>query len=116
MGLYACPEPRDFAALFNAAATDWSLIHDPIERALFCGLAVLLIHPLVDGNGRLSRLIWREQLCSAGLKPVQVEAALEQIFTHQRARWIGAVAEARHSNPTVVYAQLREALHFGTLS
>ena len=46
MDLYACPDPHEFAPLFQAAATDWNAIRDPLERALFCGLAVLLIHPL----------------------------------------------------------------------
>lgn len=110
MGLYACPEPRDFAGLFQAAAAEWNAIRDPIERALLCGLAVLLIHPLVDGNGRLSRLIWREQLFAAGVGRQQIDAALEQVFTHQRAQWIGAVARARQGNPAAVYAQFRQAL------
>ena len=107
MGLYACPEPHDFAPLFQAAATDWNAIRDPLKRALFCGLAVILIHPLVDGNGRFSRLIWREQLCSSGVNPKRVEAVLERVFTCERNRFIASVAESRRGNPAFVYAQLR---------
>jgi len=108
MGLYACPEPSDFPKLFQAAADDWQAIRDPIERALFCGLAVLLIHPLINGNGRLSRLIWREQLSSEGVDPAAIDAALHRAFSFERNRWIASVAQARSGNPTAVYAQLRQ--------
>lgn len=107
MGLYACPEPREFAALFKAAAAGWDAILDPVERALFCGLTVLLIHPLADGNGRLSRLIWLEQLCRAGADPERVKTVLERVFTSERHRWIASMALARRGNPAAVYAQLR---------
>jgi|GEM_PF-3283298 len=101
MDLYACPDPHEFAPLFQAAATDWNAIRDPLKRVLFCGLAVLLIHPLVDGNGRLSRLIWREQLCSSSVNPERVEAVLERVFTCERNRFIASVAESRRGKPGV---------------
>jgi Fic family protein len=110
MGLYSCPAPREFPALFESAARDWSTLSDPIERALFAGLAVLLIHPLTDGNGRLSRLIWREQLIVAGIPADRVDQRIAQLFSAERNEWIASMSEARRGNPERAFAQLRRGL------
>ncbi len=47
---------------------------DPITRALLVHLEFVTIHPFMDGNGRLSRLLMNHALLSAGLPWVTIRS------------------------------------------
>lgn len=72
---YVPPNPKKLADLIAglerfAARKDL----DPITRALLVHLEFVTIHPFMDGNGRLSRLLMNHSLLSAGLPWVTIRS------------------------------------------
>lgn len=106
MGLFGTPAAKDIQPLLAAAALEWAAISDPIEQAMFAGLSILLIHPLTDGNGRLARWVWFDQLGAAGWDAQMRCNMLVTVFSQQRDALIAAVAMARRGQPQPVYRLL----------
>jgi len=46
------------------------------DKVGLLGIGLLIIHPLVDGNGRLARLVWCRGLLECGVPPLEVEKGL----------------------------------------
>lgn len=55
----------DLMAFANAAPTRI----DPIVAAAIASFGLVFIHPFMDGNGRLSRFLFHQALCSSGRLP-----------------------------------------------
>jgi Fic family protein len=95
MGYFGCPPAADMQRLAVLASKQWERFADPCERAVFAGVAIVLIHPLADGNGRLARMVWIQQLVAAGVSPFVALTIVQRIFSAQRDQFVGAIAEAR---------------------
>jgi|GEM_PF-1043022 len=96
---------RDLLRGFEQFTGDTTV--DPVTRAIVAHLEFVTIHPFVDGNGRLGRLLFNLQLLRTGLPWVTVrndekmpffqaiEAAQVDSHTEQYARFMWhAIAEA----------------------
>lgn len=52
----------------------------PIEKAVYTHAQIAKIHPFLDGNGRLTRLIMNYLLIQAGYLPVSIPVALRSTY------------------------------------
>ena len=66
---------------YSDKATDPA--HDPYELASWLLLEVLTIHPFMDGNGRLCRLLWCFSLLRDGLPfPLMISSGSKKAYDH----------------------------------
>ena len=52
----------------------------PIERAVYINAAISKIHPFLDANGRVARLLMNYYLIKAGYLPVSVPVGLREEY------------------------------------
>ena len=68
--------PCDYVKLYDRMGKFfYELDHfegDPVELATFTHLQIAKIHPFIDGNGRLARLMMNYQLISHGFLPISI--------------------------------------------
>jgi Fic family protein len=105
---YVPPNPKKIPDLIGglerfAARKDL----DPIARALLVHLEFVTIHPFMDGNGRLGRLLMNYALLSAGLPWVTIR-------NDERLPFFRAIEQAQVDDRTVrfiefVWHLIREA-------
>jgi hypothetical protein len=74
----------------------------PLTRAILTHWGFVHIHPFVDGNGRLARLLMNYQLAGAGLPWTTIRA-------EQRAAYFAALERAHIENDMVALASLLRA-------
>lgn len=55
-------------------------LHDPFARACFWKIVVSEVHPFLDGNGRISRLLLNRLLRQAGLCPIIIPTVFRQDY------------------------------------
>jgi hypothetical protein len=82
---------------------------DPVTRALLVHLEFVTIHPFLDGNGRLGRLLMNLELLSGGLPWVTVRA-------DERSAFFRAIESAQVDNDTEPFIKflwhlLRASIH-----
>ncbi len=82
------PELDAFIAWFNQSKDDTSL--DPLLRAAITHLWFVILHPLDDGNGRITRLLTDLALAQADL---DITAWLHCFFNHLEATFDGVLTE-----------------------
>lgn len=73
------PPAKDCDRLLRLAA-DEIATSEPVERVGLAGLALLLIHPFVDGNGRSARFVWLKGLIDLEITPRDAVAALDAFY------------------------------------
>ena len=73
---YACPKPDDVADLMDGWAASYERLLapevDPVVAAAVAGFGFVFIHPYLDGNGRLHRLLLHHVLARRGFGPDDV--------------------------------------------
>ena len=94
---YVPPKPEDVPELINALIGSlkikWDAVH-PVRLAAFAHLELVNIHPFVDGNGRVARLLMNLILINRGYQIVTIPPAL-------RLDYINAlIAAQREMNPS----------------
>ena len=75
---------------------------DPFQRAVFLSYVVADVHPFLDGNGRLSRIIMNAELTAGG----QVRIIIPTVY---RLNYISSLKAASNHN---VFAPLVAVLEF----
>ncbi len=115
LGVTYVPPPPDLARelmdALMAFANGAARTVDPLVAAACVSFAFVLIHPFMDGNGRLSRFLFHQQLCQSGqlpdglILPVSIAMAqheheylqtLQSFSRPARERWRVEAIDAEH--------------------
>lgn len=76
--------PCDYVKLYDRMAKFFYELEnfsgDPVELAAFTHLQIAKIHPFIDGNGRLARLLMNYQLISHGFLPVSISVKQKEEY------------------------------------
>lgn len=73
------PPAHEVDVLLRAAVTEIRA-EAALTRAGLAGLAVLMVHPYVDGNGRSARFIWLKGMLDEGIRPLDAVARLDEFY------------------------------------
>jgi hypothetical protein len=85
---YVCPRPEDVADLMAGWSATYSrLMADevhPVAAAAVAGFAFVFVHPFLDGNGRLHRLLIHHVLARRGFGPPNVVLPISSAILRDR--------------------------------
>jgi Fic family protein len=96
---YVPPAPGKVPQLMRVWADAVNTLEmDPVSRAAVAHWAFVHVHPFMDGNGRLSRLLMNLLLCSAGLPWTIIRA-------EERREYFGALEAAHVREDYVPFAR-----------
>lgn len=73
------PPAREVDALLRSAVTEIRS-EAALTRAGLAGLALLMVHPYIDGNGRSARFIWLKGMLDGGIRPLDAVARLDEFY------------------------------------
>jgi len=80
----ATHQPPDYVKVYDRMAKVFRNLADfegtPIERAVYINAAISKIHPFLDANGRVARLLMNYYLIKAGYLPVSVPVGLREEY------------------------------------
>lgn len=79
IGEHWFPKASEVEGLLSIAADELPSI-DPWQRVGLAGLALLAVHPYVDGNGRSARFIWLKGMLDLGMTPIEAVDRLQEFF------------------------------------
>lgn len=102
---YACPRPEDVADLMDGwAATYERLMPSEVDAVAVAGLLAfgfVFIHPFLDGNGRLHRLLLHHVLARRGFGPDEVILPVSSAILRDRRGYEAALE--RYSSAIAPY-------------
>ena len=79
----------------------------PFKRAVFCMFIVAEIHPFIDGNGRIARMIMNSELIKGGLERIIIP-------TIYREDYLGGLRAVSHNQDFVAYCRMLDRAHYFT--
>ena len=78
----ATHQPPDYVKVYDRMAKVFRNLADfegtPIERAVYINAAISKIHPFLDANGRVARLLMNYYLIKAGYLPVSAASWIKR--------------------------------------
>jgi hypothetical protein len=102
---YVCPKPGDVADLMAGWATAYDRLLepevDPVVAAAVVGFGFVFVHPFLDGNGRLHRLLLHHVLARRGFGPEGVILPVSSAILRDRRGYDAALE--RFSNAVAPY-------------
>jgi len=92
---YVCPKPEDVADLMDGWAAAYRRMLDtavdPVVAAAVTGFAFVFIHPFLDGNGRLHRLLIHHVLARRGFGPADAIIPVSSAILRDRRGYDAAL-------------------------
>ncbi len=82
----------------------YKVINSPTARALFMMFLISEVHPFLDGNGRIARIMMNADLVAAGESKIMIP-------TVYRDDYIGALRRLTRQSDAVVYIRMMERAH-----
>jgi len=92
---YVCPRPEDVADLMAGWAAAYERLLapevDPVVAAAVVGFGFVFVHPFLDGNGRLHRLLLHHVLARRGFGPEGVILPVSSAILRDRRGYDAAL-------------------------
>ena len=92
---YVCPKPEDVADLMTGWGSAYQRLLDPavdpVVAAAVTGFAFVFVHPFLDGNGRLHRLLIHHVLARRGFGPADVILPVSSAILRDRRGYDAAL-------------------------
>ena len=92
---YACPRPQDVANLMDGWAATYARLMAPdvdaITAAAVLAFGFVFVHPFLDGNGRLHRLLLHHVLARRGFGPDDVNLPVSSSILRDRRGYDAAL-------------------------
>ncbi|MBM3191413.1 MAG: Fic family protein [Chlamydiae bacterium] len=96
---YPLPKPQEIGALmqgFLAKIPEWRKVKHPAEAAALVHKEFVIIHPFVDGNGRVARLIMNLFLLQEGFNIAIIPPSI-------RAEYIAALEKSHYDDRDFIH-------------
>lgn len=79
VGGHQFPPAREVDGLLETAVAEIRS-EAALTRTGLAGLAVLMVHPYIDGNGRSARFIWLKGMLDEGIPPMDAVGRLDEFY------------------------------------
>lgn len=111
VGSYIAPAPEHVESMVDSALLEYSSNHSPhfVERIARFHLEFEHIHPFVDGNGRIGRVLINYQLMQVGFPPIIIRDKEKAIYYASFKKY--GDARRTDSMEKIVFLALLESLH-----
>ena len=104
---YVCPRPQDVADLMGGWAAAYERLMstdvDAVTTATILAFGFVIVHPFLDGNGRLHRLLLHHVLARRGFGPDDVIIPVSSSILRDRRGYDAALE--RYSNAIAPYVE-----------
>lgn len=113
VGTHIPPAPKHIKRLLSKLFADHSQMKDKsiVKRLSYFHLEFERIHPFMDGNGRIGRVIMNFQLMREGLPPIIVRDKGKQTYYKAFTEYISSDYKHFNTMNTIIGLGLLESLH-----